>query len=108
MTRALELDAAFSPLCTPGVVAQVTKKTFMKTLREKGSVMCCPGGQAELVHTHRSFRPLREWVIITHHKGQPHSSHRMSGTSAVSLLAHEGTSTVRGRCLRSSSIQYRR
>ena len=25
--------------------------------------------QAELVHTHRTFRAEREWVVITHHKG---------------------------------------
>ena len=53
------------------LLSQVTKKSFIRALRERGSVMCCPGGQAELVHTHRSFRPMREWVIITHHKGDP-------------------------------------
>ncbi len=66
------LQCALTWHCAP---AQVTKKSFIRALRERGSVMCCPGGQAELVHTHRSFRPMREWVIITHHKGEPHGSH---------------------------------
>lgn len=48
---------------------QVARKTFVAALRERGSVMFVPGGQAELVHTHRASAKLREWVAYTGHKG---------------------------------------
>ena len=57
-------------LTTPVLLPhQVSRHTFVKALRERGSVMFVPGGQAELVHTHRSFRSERQWVVVTHHKG---------------------------------------
>lgn len=54
---------------------KVSERTFRKTLDEKGSVVICPGGQAEMCHTHRMFeagprgkgRP--ELVIHARHKG---------------------------------------
>jgi hypothetical protein len=33
-------------------------------------VLFVPGGQAELVHTHRASAKSREWVAYTGHKGQ--------------------------------------
>ena len=34
---------------------QVSRSTFLCALRERGSVVLCPGGQAEMCHTHRMF-----------------------------------------------------
>lgn len=49
---------------------QVARKTFVRALRETGSVILVPGGQAELLHTWRLFR-RKEFVIHCRHKGQP-------------------------------------
>jgi hypothetical protein len=50
---------------------QVSKGTFLAALKERGAVMFCPGGQAELVHAWRSFLPetQRELVLQKRHKG---------------------------------------
>lgn len=50
---------------------QVSKHTFLSALREKGSVIFCPGGQAELVHAWKAFLPRdkRQVVLHTRHKG---------------------------------------
>jgi hypothetical protein len=52
-------------------VLQVSKRTFLAALEERGAVMFCPGGQAELVHAWRSFLPekQRELVLQKRHKG---------------------------------------
>jgi hypothetical protein len=49
----------------------VSKRTFLAALKERGAVMFCPGGQAELVHAWRSFLPetQRELVLQKKHKG---------------------------------------
>ena len=47
---------------------QVASRTFIRALRERGSVILVPGGQAELVHTGRLTRN-REFVIYPKHKG---------------------------------------
>ena len=46
-------------------------KAFLSALAERGAVMFCPGGQAELVHAWRSFLPegQRQLVLQTRHKG---------------------------------------
>lgn len=50
---------------------QVSKHTFLATLKERGAVLFCPGGQAEMVHAWRAFRPgdKRELVLHTRHRG---------------------------------------
>jgi hypothetical protein len=47
---------------------QVARRTFVKALAERGSVVMVPGGQAELVHTWRLFQN-KQFVICAHHKG---------------------------------------
>lgn len=42
----------------------------MAALQERGSVLFVPGGQAELVHTHRASAKCREWVAYIGHKGE--------------------------------------
>ena len=49
---------------------QVSRRTFVRALQEKGSVMLVPGGQAELVHTWRIKRK-KEYVVYSGHKGEP-------------------------------------
>ncbi|KAK9814027.1 hypothetical protein WJX73_009556 [Symbiochloris irregularis] len=49
-------------------VRQVARKSFVKALRERGSVLLVPGGQAELVHTWRLFG-RKELVVHCRHKG---------------------------------------
>uniref|UniRef100_A0A1D2A7N3 Diacylglycerol O-acyltransferase n=1 Tax=Auxenochlorella protothecoides TaxID=3075 RepID=A0A1D2A7N3_AUXPR len=41
----------------------VTRRSFLRALRERGSVLLVPGGQAELVHTHRIFT-AREYCFV--------------------------------------------
>lgn len=48
---------------------QVSKHTFLAALRERGAVLFCPGGQAEMCHTWRAWEPRRELVLHTRHKG---------------------------------------
>ncbi len=48
---------------------QVARRSFVKALDDKRSVLFVPGGQAELVHTHRASAASREWVVYTGHKG---------------------------------------
>lgn len=48
---------------------QVSRRTFVLALQDKGSVMLVPGGQAELVHTWRIKR-RKEYVVYGRHKGQ--------------------------------------
>lgn len=48
---------------------QVTRHTFVHALQERGSVVMCPGGQAELVHTWRCFSTRAEVCIHTRHRG---------------------------------------
>jgi hypothetical protein len=43
-------------------------------------VLFVPGGQAELVHTHRASAKCREWVAYTGHKGE------MSGKQSNATL----------------------
>ena len=47
----------------------VSRRSFLRALREKGAVLLVPGGQAELVHTHRIARPTREFCVYRGHKG---------------------------------------
>ncbi len=51
------------------LLSQVSRRSVIRALEDKGSVMLVPGGQAELVHTHRASGRLREWVVYTGHKG---------------------------------------
>ena len=48
---------------------QVSRRTFVRALQDKGSVMLVPGGQAELVHTWRIKRK-QEYVVYGGHKGK--------------------------------------
>jgi len=48
---------------------EVSRKTFVKTLEEKRSVLICPGGQEELVEGYRSLRDPKEIVLCSRHKG---------------------------------------
>ncbi len=48
---------------------QVARRSFVKALHEMRAVLFVPGGQAELVHTHRATAASREWVAYTGHKG---------------------------------------
>ncbi|GAX74485.1 hypothetical protein CEUSTIGMA_g1934.t1 [Chlamydomonas eustigma] len=50
---------------------QVNRSTFITALKECGSVLVCPGGQAELIYTHRLHmdKSERELVIYAGHKG---------------------------------------
>ena len=59
-------------LCSWCGLRQVSRRTFVRALEEKGSVMLVPGGQAELVHTWR-IKCKKEYVVYGKHKGQ-HSS----------------------------------
>lgn len=56
-------------LCSWCGLRQVSRRTFVRALQEKGSVMLVPGGQAELVHTWR-IKCKKEYVIYGRHKGQ--------------------------------------
>ena len=46
----------------------MAKRSFLKALQERNSVIMVPGGQAELLHTWRAFKP-KELVIHCRHKG---------------------------------------
>lgn len=59
-------------LCSWCGLRQVSRRTFVRALEEKGSVMLVPGGQAELVHTWR-IKCKKEYVVYGKHKGQPPS-----------------------------------
>lgn len=50
---------------------QVSKHTFLAALKERGAVLFCPGGQAEMVHAWKAFLPAdsRELVLHTRHRG---------------------------------------
>lgn len=52
------------------VRSQVCRRCFRSSLEETGAVLLCPGGQAEMVHTYRIFKPAaqRELVIHARHK----------------------------------------
>ena len=50
---------------------QVARRTFVRALQERGSVVLVPGGQAELVHTWRRTHH-GEFVIYCRHKGAAH------------------------------------
>ena len=56
-------------LCSWCGLRQVSRRTFVRALQEKGSVMLVPGGQAELVHTWR-IKCKKEYVVYGKHKGQ--------------------------------------
>ena len=56
-------------LCSWCGLRQVSRRTFVRALEEKGSVMLVPGGQAELVHTWR-IKCKKEFVVYGKHKGQ--------------------------------------
>ena len=47
---------------------QVAKRTFVKALNERNSVILVPGGQAELLVTYRIFKP-KQLVVHCRHKG---------------------------------------
>ena len=52
----------------------MSRRTFLRALRERGAVLVCPGGQAEMCHTHRMERRAGaggapELVIHARHKG---------------------------------------
>ncbi|KAK9829305.1 hypothetical protein WJX72_005048 [[Myrmecia] bisecta] len=55
-------------LCSWCGLRQVSRRTFIRALNERGSVLLVPGGQAELVHTWRMFHN-KQWVIYTKHRG---------------------------------------
>jgi hypothetical protein len=77
------------------LLMQVARKTFVAALQERGSVLFVPGGQAELVHTHRASAKCREWVAYTGHKGQLSTQQPI-----VTLLLHAASHRVErpGRC----------
>lgn len=50
-------------------VREVSRRTFIRALREEGGVILCPGGQEELAETYRVFREPSELVICSRHKG---------------------------------------
>ena len=54
---------------------QVSRRTFVRALQDKGSVMLVPGGQAELVHTWRIKR-RQEYVVYSGHKGEIVTAHK--------------------------------
>jgi hypothetical protein len=65
-----ESQGPYSPSPPAPVTPQVTRSTFIKALEERGSVILCPGGQSELVHTWRAFKShAREFCLYTRHKG---------------------------------------
>jgi hypothetical protein len=66
--RCVDLDGG--ALLDVECLLQVARKTFVAALQERGSVLFVPGGQAELVHTHRTSAKCREWVAYTGHKGR--------------------------------------
>ena len=47
---------------------QVARRTFVRALNERKSVILVPGGQAELIHTWQAFRS-KQLVIHCRHKG---------------------------------------
>ncbi|CAK0784954.1 hypothetical protein CVIRNUC_008159 [Coccomyxa viridis] len=49
-------------------VRQVARRTFVRALNDRGSVILVPGGQAELIHTGR-LRSRKEFVIYPKHQG---------------------------------------
>lgn len=55
-------------LCSWCGLRQVSRRTFVRALQDKGSVMLVPGGQAELVHTWR-IKCNKEYVVYGRHKG---------------------------------------
>ena len=61
---------ALGPPPLPLPPPQVSRSTFTTALRDCGSVLMCPGGQAELIYTHRMHLapPNRELVIYAGHK----------------------------------------
>lgn len=63
----------------------VSRRTFVHALRERGAVVVVPGGQAELVYSHR-LRTQREFVLYTGHKGFVRVAIE-EGASLVPLLA---------------------
>ena len=46
----------------------VSRRTFEHTLRERGAVLVCPGGQAEMCLTNRLHRH-KEYTVFAGHKG---------------------------------------
>mmetsp|Transcript_33836 Transcript_33836/g.86473 ORF Transcript_33836/g.86473 Transcript_33836/m.86473 type:complete len:522 (-) Transcript_33836:538-2103(-) len=52
-----------------GGLRKVSKRTFVKALETRGSVLLCPGGQAELVDAHRIHAERKEMVINVRHRG---------------------------------------
>ena len=48
--------------------SQVSKRTFVRAMGERGSVILVPGGQAELLYTGR-LTQNKEFVIYPRHKG---------------------------------------
>ena len=57
--------------CSWSGLRQVSKKTFLRALEDRGSVMLVPGGQAELVHTWKAHLKRPQYVVYTRHKGGP-------------------------------------
>ncbi len=47
---------------------QVSKRSFVRAMAERGSVILVPGGQAELLYTGR-LTHNKEFVIYPRHKG---------------------------------------
>ena len=54
-------------LC-PMIDLQVSKRSFVRAMAERGSVILVPGGQAELLYTGR-LTHNKEFVIYPRHKG---------------------------------------
>mmetsp|Transcript_34807 Transcript_34807/g.82573 ORF Transcript_34807/g.82573 Transcript_34807/m.82573 type:complete len:630 (+) Transcript_34807:253-2142(+) len=52
-----------------GGLRQVSRKSFVHALQTKGSVLLCPGGQAELIDAFRFHGPEKEVVINCRHRG---------------------------------------
>lgn len=52
-----------------GGFRQVSRHTFKAALEERGSVVLCPGGQTEILHTSRAFQADPELVVYCRHKG---------------------------------------
>lgn len=48
----------------------VSRRSLLRAVREKGAVLLVPGGQAELVHTHRIASGKNEFCVYRSHKGR--------------------------------------
>ena len=68
--------------------SQVARRTFIRALNDRGSIILVPGGQAELIHTGR-LRSRNEFVIYPKHQGEVPDPALLPVCSSISVaLAH--------------------